>query len=167
VRLTLLIHILAGALGLAFGYVALYSTKGATLHRSSGMLFVYAMVTMCFGGFALAVATSNNWTPVNASAAVMTCYLIITSLMTVRPAGASSRWLAVGAMLVALLVGATDLVFGFEALAGGGRRNGVRIMLLLAVPVLAVLVTMVYWLWRVQHKRPSRGLVGVSAQQAI
>ena len=60
-RLTLLIHILAGALGLAFGYVALYSAKGATLHRKSGMLFVYAMVTMCLGGFALAVATNNNW----------------------------------------------------------------------------------------------------------
>lgn len=230
-RLTLLIHILAGALGLAFGYVALYSTKGATLHRRSGMLFVYAMVTMCLGGFALAVATNNNWTAVNASAAVMTCYLVITSLMTVRPPGTSSRWLAVGAMLAAFLVGATDLVFGFEALAGGGRRNGVpafpfflfgvvglvasggdlrmirsgalrgasrltrhlwrmsfalfiaamsfffgqakvipeplRIMPLLAVPVLAVLVTMVYWLWRVQHKRASRALVGVSAQEAM
>ena len=158
----------------------------------------------------------------------MTCYLVITSLMTVRTPGASSRWL-VGLTLVAFLVGATDLVFGFEALAGGGRRNGVpafpfflfgvvglvasggdirmirsgalrggsrltrhlwrmsfalfiaamsfffgqanvipeplRIMPLLAVPVLAVLVTMVYWLWRVQHKRAS--LVGVSAQEAM
>src|SRR5688500_1646486 len=109
----LLVHILAGALGLAFGYLALYSTKGATLHRQSGMLFVYAMVTMCLCGFVLVVAANNNWTTVNASAAVMTCYLVLTSLTTVRPPRASSRWLEVGAMMVAFVVGATDLVFGF------------------------------------------------------
>ncbi len=43
----LFVHILAGALGLVSGYVALYAVKGATLHRKSGMLFVYAMSTMC------------------------------------------------------------------------------------------------------------------------
>ena len=43
-------HILAGVLALVFGYVALYATKGATLHRKSGMLFVYAMVTMSLSG---------------------------------------------------------------------------------------------------------------------
>ena len=43
-------HILAGVLALVFGYVALYATKGATLHRRSGMLFVYAMVTMSLSG---------------------------------------------------------------------------------------------------------------------
>jgi hypothetical protein len=30
-------HILAGILALLFGYVALYATKGATLHRRSGI----------------------------------------------------------------------------------------------------------------------------------
>ena len=30
------VHILGGALALVFGYVALYATKGATLHRKSG-----------------------------------------------------------------------------------------------------------------------------------
>ena len=33
-------HILAGGLALVVGYVALYATKGATLHRKSGMVFV-------------------------------------------------------------------------------------------------------------------------------
>ena len=45
--MTLLVHILAGGLALVFGYVALYAAKGATLHRKSGMLSVYAMLTMC------------------------------------------------------------------------------------------------------------------------
>ena len=49
-RMTLLIHILAGGLGLVLGAVALSATKGAMLHRKSGKLFVYAMVTMSVTG---------------------------------------------------------------------------------------------------------------------
>ena len=44
------LHILAGGLALLFGYVALYAAKGATLHRKSGMLFVFAMVTLSLSG---------------------------------------------------------------------------------------------------------------------
>src|SRR5262245_33365655 len=122
---TLFVLILAGAFALVSGYVALYAMKGAALHRRSGMLFVYAMSTMCVGGFALAIAGRNNWTSVNASAAVMTLYLVLTSLTTVRPPTMGRRWLHVVAMLTAFIVGATDLTFGFEALANEGRRNGV------------------------------------------
>ena len=43
--MTLLVHFLAGGLGLVFGNVALSAAKGAPLHRNSGMLFVYAMLT--------------------------------------------------------------------------------------------------------------------------
>ena len=39
-------NIVAGMLALLFGYIALYATKGATWHRKSGMLFVFAMVTL-------------------------------------------------------------------------------------------------------------------------
>ena len=49
------VHVLAGGLGLVFGFVALYAAKGATLHRKSGMLFVYAMVTMAVCGIVVAV----------------------------------------------------------------------------------------------------------------
>jgi hypothetical protein len=43
-RLMLFVHILAGGFGLVSGCVALYASKGATLHRRSGMLFVYVML---------------------------------------------------------------------------------------------------------------------------
>lgn len=222
----LAIHILAGALALVLGYVALYSRKGATLHRRSGMLFVYAMLIMCAGGFTLAIAGANNWTAVNASAAVMTAYLVITSLVTVRPSVAGSRWFHIGALLVALVVGLVDLILGMDALSRGGSRNGVpafpyflfgvtgllasagdlrvmrgtplvgaprlarhlwrmsfalfiaamsfffgqakvipepiRIPALLALPVLAVLVTMLYWVWRVRVRQTLRGIVNAS-----
>ena len=225
--MTLAIHILAGGLALVLGYVALYSRKGGTLHRRSGMLFVYAMLIMCAGGFTLAIAGANNWTAVNASAAVMTSYLVLTSLTTVRPLATGSRGLHVGALFVAFAVGLIDLMLGIDALSQGGSRNGVpafpyflfavtgllagagdvrvirraslvgaprltrhlwrmsfalliaamsfffgqarvipepiRIPALLAVLVLAVLVTMLYWVWRVRVRRTLRGIAGASA----
>jgi len=48
--MTSLVHIVAGGLGLLSGYVALYATKGAALHRRSGMLFVDVMTTMAITG---------------------------------------------------------------------------------------------------------------------
>jgi len=39
-------HIVAGALALILGAVALLARKGARLHRRSGQLFVYAMLVM-------------------------------------------------------------------------------------------------------------------------
>ncbi len=220
-RTTLLVHIVAGALGLVSGYVALYAAKGGTLHRRSGLLFVYAMLTMSVGG--IVMAAGRGVAPaVNIPAALLTAYLVVTALTTVRPPAAGSRWLTLGAMLVAFTVGLTSLTFGFEAIAGGGKRNGmpalpfvmfgvvgllgtvgdlrvirsgplrgapriarhlwrmcfalfiaalsffigqakvipkpVRILPLLALPVLAVLVTMFYWLWRVRIRRTFRGV---------
>jgi hypothetical protein len=39
----------------------------------------------------------------------------------------------------------------------------IQILPLLALPVVLVLVTMFYWLWRIRVIRSFRGLVGVSA----
>jgi uncharacterized membrane protein len=168
VRLTLLIHILAGALGLAFGYVALYSTKGATLHRRSGMLFVYAMVTMCLGGFALAGGGRRNGVPAFPFFLFGVVGLVASGgdLRMIRSGalrGASRLTRHLWRMSFALFIAAMSFFFGQAKVI----PEPLRIMPLLAVPVLAVLVTMVYWLWRVQHKRASRALVGVSAQEAM
>jgi hypothetical protein len=43
----------------------------------------------------------------------------------------------------------------------------IRIPGLLVLPVLAVLVTMLYWLWRVRIRRSLRGIVRVSAPGAV
>jgi uncharacterized membrane protein len=40
------IHIGAGGLAIVLGAVALSTKKGGTLHRRSGLLFVYAMLVM-------------------------------------------------------------------------------------------------------------------------
>jgi hypothetical protein len=226
--MTLVVHILAGGMGLISGYIALYAAKGTTLHRKSGILFVYAMLAMALLGMVIA-AGRNVATAINLPVGALTSYLVITSLMTVRPPVAGSRWLNPALMLVALGVGLADFTFAFQALANGGKRNGMpafpfilfgvvallasigdlRMMRsgplqgasrlarhlwrmcfalfiaalsffigqakvipapyrnrgLLALPVLAVLVTMLYWLWRVRRKRALHSMVAVSAPQ--
>jgi uncharacterized membrane protein len=69
--MTYAVHILAGGLALVFGYVALYAAKGATLHRKSGMLFVYAILTTCFWGTLIA-AVRGVAPAVNIPAGVLT-----------------------------------------------------------------------------------------------
>jgi len=223
------VHIIGGTIGIVSGFVALYALKGATLHRRSGMIFVYAMLVLSISGAVM--AAGRAWAAVNIPAGLLTAYLAITGLTTVRPPAAGSRGLDIGATLVASALSLFCLTFGIDALASGGQRNGIpafpflmfgvvgllasvgdvrmirsgrlrgaprlarhlwrmcfalyiaaasfflgpirripeplRIPALLPVPVLAVLVTMLYWLWRVRVRRTFRGIVGVSAPEAI
>ncbi len=223
----LLTHIGAGGLALAAGYIALYAPKGRTLHRKSGMLFVYAMLVMAFFG-ALVTVLRDAVPALNLAAAVLTAYLVITALITVRPLPPTARWAHTVLMLVALAVGLNSLRYGVEAIASpDGTRNGmpafpfflfgmtgtlaalsdVRVIrfgdlrgtarlarhlwrmcfalfiaalsffigqanvlpqalrspILLALPVLAVLVTMLYWVWRVRSRRATRVITIQSA----
>jgi uncharacterized membrane protein len=225
---TYALHIVAGAIGLLSGFVALYSVKGATAHRKAGMVFVCAMLTTSVVG--LTIAAVRSIAPaINIPAALLTAYLVVTALTTVRQPIAGARWLHVGAMLVAAAVGLTCLTFAFQALTNTGNRQRIaivpflmfgvvgllgaigdvrvlrsgaltgasrlarhlwrmsfalfiaalsffigqakvipkpiRIMPLLAVPVLAVLVTMLYWLWRVRVRRSVRGIVVAGAER--
>ena len=226
---TLLVHIVAGSLGLVSGFVALYAAKGAPLHRKAGMVFVCVMLTMAFTGTIIA-AVRGAAPALNIPAALVTAYLVVTGLATVRPPASGSRWLNLGAMLVAFAVGLICLVFGLEALAAGGKRHGmpafpffmfgvigllgsmgdfrmmrsggltgrpriarhlwrmslalliaamsfffgqadklpqaIRIPGLLALPVLAVLVTLLYWVRRIRIRQTLHGVVGVCAHEA-
>jgi uncharacterized membrane protein len=229
VRLTYVVHILAGALGIVSGFIALYATKGARLHRRLGMVFVYVMVPAAVFGMVIAVVRGVA-PAVNLPAGALTAYLVLTALTTIRPATPAARWMDPGLLLVALAVTVASSWFAVEAFANGGTRNGIpafpfvmfgvvgllatvgdfrmirsggirgarrvarhlwrmsfalfiaalsffigqaqvipepiRIRPLLALPVLLVLVTMFYWLWRVRIKQSLRGLVGVSAVPA-
>jgi uncharacterized membrane protein len=223
----LLVHILGGGLALVAGYVALFSAKGARVHRKSGLLFVCAMVAM---GISATVMAAVRGVEGSVLGGLLAAYLVITALTTVRPSTAASRRLDSGLMLLAMGVGVGLVLIGFQALASrGGTRDGVpaapifmngavallagvsdlrvirshglqgtarlarhlwrmcfalfiaagsfflgqadelpeplRIPALLALPVLAVLVAMPYWLWRVRVRRPDRGSVGASAAE--
>ncbi len=124
-RTTLVLHVIAGSLALVSGFVALYAAKGARLHRKAGMVFVCLMLTMSFSGMLIA-AVRGVAPALNIPVVLLTAYLVITSLTTVRPLPAGSRWLGLGAMLIALAVGTIDLKFGFDALASpDGKTDGI------------------------------------------
>ena len=224
--MTLLVHILAGGSALVLGVVALSATKGAGLHRKSGILFVYAMLIMSVAG--VMMASLRGAAPaVNIPAGLLTAYLVVTGLTTLRPRSARSRFLDLAAMIVAFGVGLTSLALGLHALAGGVTTNrlpgvafvvfgvvgllagasdlrmmragglggasrlarhlwrmcfalliaatafflgqpnvfpkALRRLPLLALPVLALLLVMLYWLWRVRIKGGYRAVIGVPA----
>lgn len=120
----LAMHIIAGALGLIFGFVALYSSKGEPRHRKVGLLFVYAIIPMALLGVAMAliwgVAPAAN-VPVG----LFTAYLATTALTTVRPARPGSRRVDFGLMLLVLAVGLVMVGFGVAgASSPGGRFHG-------------------------------------------
>jgi hypothetical protein len=120
VREILVPHILAGGLGIVAGFVALYAAKGARLHRTSGMFFVYAMLVLSGSGALMA----TTWRPNtgNVMAGVLTFYLVLTAVLTVRR---SAPWLDVGAMIVGLMGALSGIALGFDAIARGGIRQGI------------------------------------------
>lgn len=216
-------HIIGGSVGLLAGYLALYTSKGAPLHRRAGMAFVYALLGMCLAG-ALIAGVRDVEPAVNIPAAAITAYMVLTALAAVREPGRHYRaaHAACLSMAIAIVLSqgwalystlawgahARGYLFpfvmfgGVAAIAAVGDvrllRNGppqgsqriarhlwrmcfalfvaamsffigqarvipepIRIMPLLAMPVLAVLLTMFYWLWRVRVRRSLRGMAGL------
>ena len=106
-------HIVAGALGILSGTLALYAVKGAGLHRKSGTVFVIAMLAMVVTG-ALLAALGANWATV--LQALLTGYLVTTGLLTVRRRSGGSTRIQRIAMPVAVAIGVAHLTFGVIAL---------------------------------------------------
>jgi len=124
----LLVHILTASLGLLSGYFALSVAKGAPLHRKIGMLFVYVMLTMSLTGMLIS-AVEGVAPAINIPTALLTSYLVITSLTTVRPA--ASRRVDVAAMVMGLVVGLVGITLALAAIGKGGREVGMAYPLVL------------------------------------
>jgi hypothetical protein len=134
------VHILAGSLALIFGYVALYSGKGGALHRKSGVLFVYAMLVMCVGGATIALLL-NKAPRINVPSALLTAYMVVTGITTVRPPFAGSRPLAIGGMVLALGLGIADISFAYDAIESGGKRQGIPWFMFVVFATVALLAS--------------------------
>ncbi|MDB5468702.1 MAG: hypothetical protein JWR84_262 [Caulobacter sp.] len=81
----LLIHILAGTLASVTGFVALFSPKGAWLHRRAGVIYVAAMMLLAVTTAGLGVIIAK---PGNIFAGAFAFYLVLSSWLAVRrPAG--------------------------------------------------------------------------------
>ncbi len=113
------VHIVAGGLAIVLGGTALLAPKGRWLHRRSGLLFVFAMVTMGMSGAVLALRQSL--TNANVIGGFMSAYFVVTALTTVRPVTVWTRRLNVAALIVALGLVAADITMGVVALGRPGK----------------------------------------------
>lgn len=80
IKAFMFLHILGGSLAIAGGYAALFARKGGAVHRSAGMLFVYAMLAMGIGAAVVGLARDKPaWL-----GGPMVVYFVITATRTVR-----------------------------------------------------------------------------------
>ncbi len=132
----LLAHIVAGALALVAGFVALAVSKGSALHRRSGRVFVYAMVTMGVSGAVIAALTGVSTSVLMGSLAA---YLVVTGFTAVRPTPPAWRILDIGVMAVGLSVGLMGFVLGVRALAPDAPSNDMPVPMFFAFGAIALL----------------------------
>jgi uncharacterized membrane protein len=129
------VHILGGVLALCAGYIALYASKGAAVHRKSGMFFVVAMFAMSLSG-ALMDALDTASVSVNVLAGLITFYFVTTGLLTVRRRAPEPQWLDVAAMVFALALGLLAFKTGF-GLIKTGRPETAPMFIFALVAILA------------------------------
>jgi uncharacterized membrane protein len=108
------IHIAAGAVAIVSGGITLFAPKGGTLHRNCGLVFAGAMVVMTTS--AILVGFMRGDGRFNSMQAVLTLYLVVTGLVTVRRRQPGLHWFDFAATALAFAVGIYDMVLGMEAL---------------------------------------------------
>ena len=116
------VHIAAGGLAIVFGFVALFVRKGGTVHRRSGLLFVYAMIVMGVTASLLEFVQRGGVT--NLVAALLSIYFVGTALTTVRPPSRSTRGINVAALTVAIGLALASIFGGIKSLNTPGLSPG-------------------------------------------
>jgi uncharacterized membrane protein len=125
------VHVLAGTIAIVAGFVALYSVKGLKLHRKSGMVFVCVMLVMSLSG--VVMAFGHPGTALNVPAGLVTAYLVITSLATVRPPSSGLHRLDRAAMVAAFMIGAGSLLVAMSGTVSAGMAYPLVMFALVAL----------------------------------
>ncbi len=108
----LLLHIIAGTLGMLSGFVAVFLLKGSRRHGLAGKVFVISMLGLSASGTILAIIKSE---PGNILGGTLTFYLVATAWMTARRREGKPGIFDWGALLVVWAVAATQVTYGLEA----------------------------------------------------
>ena len=136
--LLLPIHIVAGGLAIVLGATALLAPKGLVVHRTSGLLFVYAMLTMGISGSVLALRTSL--TNANVMGGFMSAYFVVTALTAVRRPSEWTRRLNVIALAAAIGLALVQMSLGVRALSMPRRAfDGVPFFMLFFLATITAL----------------------------
>jgi hypothetical protein len=110
----LLLHIVAGTLGMLSGFVAVFLRKGSRRHGLVGNVFVVSMLCLSASGAFLAVMKSQ---PGNILGGTLTFYLVATAWLTARRRDWQPGIFDWGALLGVFTVAAFEVTYGLEAAA--------------------------------------------------
>ena len=124
------VHILGGMFALLFGYTALYATKGATLHRKSGLGFVIAMIIMSLTGALIATVKPDRGSII---AGLLTFYFVVTGLLTVKHVPGQRR-IEIIAMVWGFVIGLFAIWAGWW-LAQRGRPEAAPMLIFSAMAI--------------------------------
>jgi len=108
----LLLHIVAGTLGMLSGYVAVFLLKGSRRHGLAGNVFVITMLCLSASGVILAVMKSQ---PGNILGGTLTFYLVATAWLAARRREGAPGVVDWIALLVVFGVGSVQMILGIEA----------------------------------------------------
>lgn len=108
----LILHIIAGTLGMLSGFVAVFLRKGSRQHGVAGNIFVISMLSLSASGMILALMKSE---PGNVLGGAITFYLVATAWMTARRRIAETSLFDWGAFLAVLAIAAFEVTCGLEA----------------------------------------------------
>lgn len=108
----LLLHIASGTLGMLSGFLAVFLRKGSRRHARAGNVFVVSMLILGASGSYLATLKHQ---PGNILGGILTFYLVATAWRTARRRDARAGYFDWAALLIALAVGAVEIVLGSEA----------------------------------------------------
>lgn len=114
--MTIWLHVFTGALALTAGALALIAKKGSVLHRKSGMVFVVAMLIMSVTG---ALTAAIIGVRISVIVGTLAFYLVLTSVLTVRPLAEGALNVNIGLMLIGAIAGIAGLLNGAIAIAAG------------------------------------------------
>jgi len=116
--LSLAFHVGTGLIAIAAGFLALAVRKGAAWHRTSGRVFVYAMIAT--GLMAAGLALYEGRATVNGG--IQTAYLVFTGYTTVKALPGVGRRVQLALMVLAFSSAVVSYTYAFTAFGRPGNQ---------------------------------------------
>jgi len=108
----LLLHIIAGTLGMLSGFVTVFLRKGSRRHGIAGNVFVVTMLCLSSTGVFLAIMKHQTG---NILGGALTFYLVVTAWLTARRRDGKPGIFDWGACLLVLGLAGVEVTLGLEA----------------------------------------------------
>lgn len=140
-------HIAGASVALAAGFVAIAAPKGASWHRKSGMMFVYAMLTMAILAVAMSAIEGGRLTG-NIPPGLLSIYLVVRGTRAVRGPGPPRLSSHVRCMCGAFFIATGSFFLGQADEIPAALRVGPMLALLAFTPLLV----MAYWVRRLSRR---------------